>query len=180
MVLGTYRDVDMAAGQPLAETLGALAREPVVERISLEGLGAAEVARARATTIIGSRPGERLVHAVHDRTEGNPFFVTELVRLLQSEGDLHADDTLAAARREIPVGVRDVLRRRLARLPEQTNAVLLVAAAAGREFDLGLVEAVTRLDEERALEAIEVAVVAGLLVEDEKWASSSPPFPWAA
>ena len=167
VVLGTYRDVDMAAGQPLAETLGALAREPVVERISLGGLGEAEVARL-ATTIIGSRPGERLVHAVHDRTEGNPFFVTELLRLLQSEGDLHAHDALATARRQIPAGVRDVLRRRLARLPEQTNAVLLVAAAAGREFDLGLVEAVTRLDEERALEAIEAAVVAGLLVEDDE------------
>ena len=167
VVLGTYRDVDMAVGQPLAETLGALAREPVVERIPLGGLGEAEVARL-ATTIIGSRPGERLVRAVHDRTEGNPFFVTELLRLLQSEGDLHAEDTLAAARQEIPVGVRDVLRRRLVRLPEQTNAVLLVAAAAGREFDLDLVEAVTRLDEERALEAIEAAVVAGLLVEDDE------------
>ena len=167
VVLGTYRDVDLAAGQPLAETLGALAREPVVERIPLGGLGEAEVARL-ATTIIGSRPGERLVHAVHDRTEGNPFFVTELLRLLQSEGDLHAHDALATARREIPVGVRDVLRRRLARLPEQTNAVLLVAAAAGREFDLDLVEAVTQLDEEHALEAIEVAVVAGLLVEDDE------------
>ena len=101
VVLGTYRDVDMAAGQPLAETLGALAREPVVERIPLGGLGEAEVARL-ATTIIGSRPGERLVRAVHDRTEGNPFFVTELLRLLHSEGDLHADDTLAAARRADP------------------------------------------------------------------------------
>ena len=167
VVLGTYRDVDLAAGQPLAETLGALAREPVVERIPLGGLGEAEVARL-ATTIIGSRPGERLVRAVHDRTDGNPFFVTELLRLLQSEGDLHAQDALAAARRQIPVGVRDVLRRRLVRLPEQTNAVLLVAAAAGREFDLDLVEAVTRLDEERALEAIEAAVVAGLLVEDDE------------
>jgi DNA-binding SARP family transcriptional activator/predicted ATPase len=167
VVLGTYRDVDLATGQPLAETLGALAREPVVERIPLGGLGEAEVARL-ATTVIGSRPGEGLVQAVHDRTEGNPFFVTELLRLLQSEGDLHAHDALATARRQIPVGVRDVLRRRLARLPEQTNAVLLVAAAAGREFDLDLVEAVTRLDEERALEAIEAAVVAGLLVEDDE------------
>jgi tetratricopeptide (TPR) repeat protein len=169
VVLGTYRDVDMAAGQPLAETLGALAREPVVERIPLEGLGEAEVARL-ATIIIGSQPGERLVRAVHDRTEGNPFFVTELLRLLRSEGDLHADDALAAARQEIPVGVRDVLQRRLVRLPEQTNAVLLVAAAAGREFDLDLVEAMTRLDEERALEAVEAAVVAGLLVEDDETA----------
>jgi DNA-binding SARP family transcriptional activator len=167
VVLGTYRDVEVAAGEPLAEALGALAREPVVERIALGGLSNAEVARLVASAI-GIRPGERLVRAVHERTDGNPFFITELLRLLQSEGDLLADDALAAARREIPVGVRDVLRRRLARLPEQTNAVLLVAAVAGRDFDLDLIQTVTRLDEEGALEAIEAAVVAGLVVEDEE------------
>jgi DNA-binding SARP family transcriptional activator/predicted ATPase len=166
-VLATYRDVEVAAGQPLAETLGALARQPVVERMALGGLGEAEVARLVATTI-GSRPGERLVRAVHERTEGNPFFVTELLRLLQSEGSLAADDAVAAARREIPVGVREVLQRRLARLPEQTNAVLLIGAVAGRDFDLDLVEAVTQLEEERALDAVEAAVVAGLVVEDEE------------
>jgi hypothetical protein len=44
------------------------------------------------------------VGAVHDRTEGNPFFVTELLRLLQSEGTLQADDAMTAARRAIPLG----------------------------------------------------------------------------
>jgi DNA-binding SARP family transcriptional activator len=167
VVLGTYRDVEAAAGQPLADTLGALAREPVVERMILGGLGEAEVARL-ITNAVGSRPVTALVRAVHDRTEGNPFFITELLRLLQSEGRLAADEAMAAARRAIPVGVRDVLQRRLARLPEQTNAVLLVAAVAGRAFDLDLVEAVTRLDDERALEAVEAAVMAGLVVEDDQ------------
>jgi len=64
--------------------------------------------------------------------------------------------------------VREVLRRRLARLPEQTNAVLLVSAVVGREFDLDLVEVVTGLEDERALEAVEAAVVAGLVVEDQE------------
>jgi DNA-binding SARP family transcriptional activator/predicted ATPase len=167
VVLGTYRDLEAAAGGPLAETLGALARQPVVERIALGGLGEAEVARLIATTVEG-RPGEELVRAVHERTEGNPFFVTELLRLLQSEGGLQGGDALATARREIPAGVRDVLRRRLARLPEQTNAVLLVAAVAGRGFDLDLVERVAGLEDERALEAVEAAVVAGLVVEDQQ------------
>jgi DNA-binding SARP family transcriptional activator len=166
VVVGTYRDVEVAAGQPLAETLGALAREPVVERIVLGGLGEAEVARL-ITNAVGTRPVASLVRAVHDRTEGNPFFVTELLRLLQSEGKLRAD-AMAAARRAIPVGVRDVLQRRLARLPEQTNAVLLVGAVAGRAFDLDLVEAVTRLDDERALDAVEAAVMTGLVVEDDQ------------
>jgi DNA-binding SARP family transcriptional activator len=167
VVVATYRDVEALAGQPLAETLGALAREPAVERIALGGLDRADVARLIGATI-GGRPAEPLVQAVHDRCGGNPFFITELLRLLQSERRLAAPDAAAAARREVPVGVRDVLRARLARLPAQTGTVLMVAAVAGRGFDLDLIEAVTGLEDEPALDAAEAAVLAGLVIEDDR------------
>jgi DNA-binding SARP family transcriptional activator len=167
VVVGTYRDVEVVAGQPLAETLGALAREPVVERIALGGLDQAGVARLIGRAI-GGRPPQPLVEAVADRCGGNPFFITELLRLLQSERQLAAPDAAVAARRDIPVGVRDVLRRRLARLPAQTGALLMVAAVAGRGFDLDLIEAVTGLDDEAALDAAEAAVLAGLVIEDDR------------
>jgi DNA-binding SARP family transcriptional activator/tetratricopeptide (TPR) repeat protein len=167
VVVGTYRDVEALPGRPLADTLGALAREPVVERIALGGLDRAGVARLIGRTI-GGRPAEPLVQAVADRCGGNPFFITELLRLLQSERGLAAPDAAAAARREVPVGVRDVLRRRLARLPAQTSTVLMVAAVAGRGFDLDLIEAVTGLDDEPALDAAEAAVLAGLVIEDDR------------
>jgi DNA-binding SARP family transcriptional activator len=167
VVVGTYRDVEAVPGRPLADTLGALAREPVVERIALGGLDRAGVARLIGHTI-GGRPAEPLVQAVADRCGGNPFFITELLRLLQSERQLAAPDAAAAARGGIPVGVRDVLRRRLARLPAQTSTFLMVAAVAGRGFDLDLVEAVTGLDDEPALDAAEAAVLAGLVIEDDR------------
>ena len=167
VVLGTYRDVEVVPGRPLADTLGALAREPVVERISLGGLDRAGVARLVGRTI-GGRPAEPLVQAVADRCGGNPFFITELLRLLQSERRLAAPDAAVAARREVPVGVRDVLRARLARLPAQTATLLMVAAVAGRGFDLDLIEAVTGLDDEPALDAAEAAVLAGLVLEDDR------------
>jgi DNA-binding SARP family transcriptional activator len=166
VVVGTYRDVEVVAGQPLAQTLGALAREPVVERISLGGLDRGGVAALIGHTI-GGKPAEPLVEAVADRCGGNPFFITELVRLLQSERRLAARDA-AAARREVPAGVRDVLRARLARLPAQTSTFLMVAAVAGRGFDLDLVEAVTGLDDEAALDAAEAALLAGLVIEDDR------------
>ena len=167
VVVGTYRDVEVVAGQPLAETLGALAREPVVERIPLDGLDRAGVARLIGRTI-GVKPAQPLVDAVHDRCGGNPFFITELLRLLQSERQLAAPDAAAAARHDIPVGVRDVLRARLARLPAQTSTVLMVAAVAGRRFDLDLIEAVTGLEDDSALDAAEAAVLAGLILEDDR------------
>jgi predicted ATPase len=167
VVVGTYRDVEALAGRPLADTLGALAREPVVERIALGGLDRAGVARLIGHTI-GGRPAGPLVEAVAGRCGGNPFFITELLRLLQSERKLAAADAAAAARHDIPVGVRDVLRARLARLPAQTSTVLMVAAVAGRGFGLDLVEAVTGLDDEPALDAAEAAVLAGLVIEDDR------------
>ena len=167
VVVGTYRDVEAAGRPPLADTLGALAREPVVARIPLGGLDRADVAALIGRTI-GGRPAEPLVAAVADRCGGNPFFITELLRLLQSERRLAGPDAAAAARREVPVGVRDVLRARLARLPEQTSTLLMVAAVAGRGFDLDLVEAVTGLEDEPALDAAEAAVLAGLVIEDDR------------
>jgi len=167
VVVGTYRDVEVAPGRPLAETLGALAREPTVERIPLGGLDRAGVA-ALIGRAIGATPTEPLVAAVADRCGGNPFFITELLQLLQSERQLAGPDAAAAARREVPVGVRDVLRARLARLPAQTGTFLMVAAVAGRGFDLDLVEAVTGLEDDPALDAAEAAVLAGLLLEDDR------------
>jgi hypothetical protein len=167
VVVGTYRDVEVVAGRALAETLGALAREPVVERIALGGLDRVGVTRLIGRTI-GARPAEPLVAAVADRCGGNPFFITELLRLLQSERRLAAPDATAAARHDIPVGVRDVLRRRLARLPAQTSTFLMVAAVAGRGFSLDLIEAVTGLEDEPALDAAEAAVLAGLVIEDDR------------
>ena len=65
----------------------------------------------------------------------------------------------------MPVGVRDVIRRRLARLPEQTKALLAVAAVAGHEFDLDVLEVVSGLDED-ALDAVEVALLTGIVLEN--------------
>jgi DNA-binding SARP family transcriptional activator len=167
LVVGTYRDVDTDDGGVLADTVAALARQSSVERMALGGLGRAEIARVM-TAELGAEPDEQLARLVHDRTDGNPFFVVELVRLLGSEGRLgdSAAQAQAVVSLEVPAGVRDVLRRRLARLPEQTNTVLLVAAVAGRAFDLDTVKAVTGLDDDDALEAIEAALLSGLVVED--------------
>ena len=163
LVVGTYRPAELAPGHPLVATLGALARRPDLERINLRGLTVEEVGRfvARGWAVA---PSEELTTALHARTEGNPFFLIELVRLLASEGALGQAEAVAAA--QVPAGVRDVLRRRLDRLPEATNALLRVAAVVGRRFDLGVLSAATDYDEDRTLEAVEAALLAGIVVED--------------
>jgi DNA-binding SARP family transcriptional activator len=167
MVLATYRLSEAGTNPPLAEALAVLARHRA-DRIVLGGLAACEVAELMATQT-GTEPDRRLARLVHDRTGGNPFFVVELLRLLGSESgsaDAHPRAVEAVLTCRIPAGVQDVLRRRLALLPEQTNAVLVIAAVAGREFELDTVTAATGLGDDDALEAVEAALLSGLVVED--------------
>jgi DNA-binding SARP family transcriptional activator len=163
LVIGIHRDVELSAGAPLAQALGALAREPVVRRMSLSGLSKQEVAEL-FREVSDASLGSSLVETVHDRTEGNPFFVWELIRLIDSEGRLQTPQTLAHA---IPAGVRDVVRRRVARLPERTVTVLTSAAVIGREFDFLLLERVCGLPQESALDHIEAALMTGMIADVE-------------
>jgi tetratricopeptide (TPR) repeat protein len=134
-----------------------LAREPAATCLRLGRLGTDDVA-ALMTAQLGS-PGDRsLAAAVHDRTGGNPFFVVELARWMVGAHDLHLD------RVPVPPSVGEVLRTRLGRLPAGTREVLQLAAVAGREVTLDLLEAAGTPAEE-ALTALDPAVAVGLVVE---------------
>ena len=65
----------------------------------------------------------------------------------------------------VPEGVRDVLRTRLARLPDEAVTVLTAGAIAGREFDVALVAHVCGIDEDRALDLVEAAWMTGIVDE---------------
>src|SRR6185503_4799628 len=94
-------------------------------KLVLRGLSTDAVARYIERTS-GAAPPPGLAEAVHQQTEGNPFFVGEIVRLLASEGKLTG--ARAGADLEIPQGVREVIGRRLDRMSEETNKALRVAA----------------------------------------------------
>jgi DNA-binding SARP family transcriptional activator len=159
VVVGSYRE-EATADDPLTAMLATVAREPTTERLRLVGLTPREVAEM-VHRRAGKAVDERAAAALHERTDGNPFFVTELTRLLDAEGRLHDPATWP-----IPDSVRDVLRRRIGRLPEQSVALLSIAAVVGRSFDVDVLISITGLDEDRALDAIEAALITGLLVED--------------
>src|SRR5262245_4074961 len=91
LVVATLRPGQYLSPHPLAQTAGALASQDVNRRILLHGLAEDEVGRFIEMTI-GSAPNERLVRSVQRRTEGNPFFVKEVVRLLVADGRLRPGD----------------------------------------------------------------------------------------
>ncbi|MFD6910448.1 BTAD domain-containing putative transcriptional regulator [Streptomyces virginiae] len=156
LLVGAYRPED-AEGR-LGDTLAGLARRAPA-RIALRGLAeeaVAELVRAMG----GPRVDAEVLAALAERTGGNPFYVRESARLLGSEGSL-------VALSEVPEGVRDVLRRRLGRLPEPVVSVLRLAAVAGRESDVEVLVGAADTGEDGVLGALEAGLLAGLLVESE-------------
>ena len=110
-------------------------------------------------------PAPGLVETVHRETEGNPFFMSEVVRLLVAEGRLTREPDSGSWGHAIPQGVREVIGRRLNRLSPRCNEVLAAAAVLGREFDSRLLARVTGRPEIELLDALEEAIAARLLVE---------------
>jgi class 3 adenylate cyclase len=164
LVVATYRDVELGRQHPLTQTLGDLSREQLAERVVLRGLTARDVTRFIEMTA-GLRPPEALVAAVYKETEGNPFFVNEVVRLLVADGRLQHPETVKSWSVGIPQSVREVVGRRLDRLSERCNQILSVGSIIGREFDLDVLRLVSGLDTDALLDAFDEAVAARVVSE---------------
>ncbi|WP_307832710.1 BTAD domain-containing putative transcriptional regulator [Planomonospora sp. ID91781] len=159
LLVVTCRDSELTDRQ--AEVLAALARLGPV-RVALSGLDPKAVAElVRATCV--REVDEEAVESIVERTRGNPFFVRETVRLLDAEA-VSDRATAAEVISGVPSGVRDVLRRRISRLPAAAQQILLQAAVIGRDVDVDVLVDVAG-DEDAVVEAVEAALLAGLVTE---------------
>ncbi|WP_054812381.1 AfsR/SARP family transcriptional regulator [Nocardia arizonensis] len=143
-VIGTAREHPAPEGA-LAEAFEALARRHAL-RFALTGLSVSDLAELVPT---GADP-----RALRDRTNGNPFFVTELLRFI---------DAGSSRPGTLPLGVRDAVLGRVSDLPAPSAELLRIAAVTGREFDAAIVAEAAGLDLDTALDRLEPAITAGLL-----------------
>ena len=121
LLVATYRDVGARTTSTLGDTLVDLAQQPMVRRLDLAGLDVDDVrAPGRHGTF---ESDDELVRTVHRRTQGNPFFLVEILRL-RSSG--HGSEFGV-----LPAGVRDVVRQRVGLLPEPSVDVMVAAAVLG-------------------------------------------------
>lgn len=163
LVLGTYRDTDLVRTHPLSETLAALNREGAFERVNLRGLGRAEV-RSYIAAATNIDPSPSLAARIYEETEGNPFFLSEVVNLMTEEGTLGKEPVSDI---RLPEGVKEALGRRLDRLSLEANELLKIAAVAGREFSFETLQLVSGHDQETVLRQIEEALGARVVEERE-------------
>ena len=172
LVVATYRDSEVGRGHPLAELLADLRRVEGVARFPLTGLdqsGVAAFIEAAAGHAL-AEGDEGLPQALWAETEGNPFFMVEVLRHLAETGGVEQRGgrwvtTASVEQLGIPEGVRDVVGRRLSHLSEAANRALWVASVAGLEFDPTVVRMAGDLSAEALFSSLEEAVAARLVAE---------------
>ena len=154
LLLLTYRSDELHRRHPLRPFLAELERDRRVERLQLDRFDRGEVA-AQLTGIFGAAPEAGLADRIHARSGGNAFFVEEL-----------AAATTSGLDGQLPPNLRDTLLARIELLPEPTQQVLRVAAAAAGRVEHELLAEVAGLPEPELLAALREAVSAQVLVAD--------------
>ena len=173
LVLATFRDGELQTANELRDTVGSLWRQRAVSRMELEGLNDGDVL-SYMEAAAGHKlddSGVALAQAVHRETDGNPFFLSEVLRYLAETGAIYQDAEGRWATTEplsplaLPDSVREVVGGRVARLGDRAERTLSVAAVIGRNFDFDLLARATRFPEEELLEILEAATAAALVRE---------------
>jgi hypothetical protein len=128
--------------------------------LPLAGLAPKEVA-CLVEQSTGLTPTDRLIEALHERTGGNPFFISQVIPCLSAG---LAENGLLVLR-AMPESVRDAVAQQLDGLSTQTQEIIEVAAVIGRDFSLGALEHVARaLSPRSILTAISEASAAHIIV----------------
>src|SRR5580704_11993799 len=171
VLIGTYRDTDVAVSHPLSDALIEWRRAGVSDVIELSGLSESDITAFVAPNSLPDPADRVLAATLWNGTEGNPLFLRELLRHLEETGAVERRPQRRwLARRQvqahgIPKGVKDTVAQRIARLDEPTVTVLTAGSVMGREIRVTLTEAVTGLAPDDVLDALEVAERTGLVVE---------------
>ena len=172
LVLGTFRDSELAHASALRESLGVLHLHGNVHRIELKGLsdlGVITYMEAAAGRALDESEVP-LAHAVYRETDGNPFFVSEVLRHLIDTGAVYQDENGRWQANDLdemslPDSVREVIGGRVARLGTDAGRVLSVASVIGRDFDLDLLAKTTNATEDELLDALDAATAVALIRE---------------
>lgn len=160
-VVLAYRDEGVDHSVTFRNTLHRLASTARVERLNLAGLSPNEVG-VLLHGHVGPALAPAWVDAIHAQSDGNPLFVSEVATLLAC-GRLPPERLEVGFHFQVPPSLRELIRRRLANLPESSGRVLAVAAVLGRDVDQAALTALGGAGREAVASALAVAEAAGIV-----------------
>ena len=172
LVIATYRTDEMHRKHALLPTIQGWRRNGQVEMVDLDSLDAGQVAEMVCAIFEEESITDEFRDFLHERSEGNPFVIEEMLRDALDRGDIFRTDTgwdrKTLAEIRIPPTVRDTILQRLERLTRADVAVLSAASVMGRSFDLASLGAVAQVDEAAVLAALEASVTAQLIEQEDR------------
>ncbi len=154
VVMANYRESEARGRPEIWDALRDSARDAT--SLPLEGLEADDLSEMIESTL-GMKPSGALLTAIHELTGGNPFYVDEIIKLLQREGSIEQRIDLTRSVLPVPDSVSATVLRRMAPLPEEVRDVLQVASVLGREFDDDVLAAVSGQTTTAVRAALDVA-----------------------
>ncbi len=162
LVIGTSREIEAERAPESARLLNAIVRYGT--RLPLSGLSEADV-ESFIHARFGLSASPSLTTAVRRLTDGNPFFVDEVVRMLRAHGGSGLPEAIVAGDLRIPPGVREATRERLRPLAARCHHTLALAAVIGREFDLVCLQEVAGGNAKPLLDDLHEAEKVGIIAE---------------
>ena len=169
-IVGAYRETELDRTHPLAKSLVDWNRERLVTRIQLRRFDKSETC-AQLDALLGEHVSAEFGEAVHRETEGNPFFVEEVLKALIERGSVRRESghwkRCDVTELVIPQSMKEAIGNRLDRVSPETNEVLRAAAVLGKTFTFEeLQAALSEQKEETLLDAVDEAVGAQLITAD--------------
>jgi tetratricopeptide (TPR) repeat protein len=172
LVVAAYRDTLLDVTSDLADALAELLRQPGVERLRLSGVdepGVAKMVQSHGGPLDAAE-AQALAGVLHAQTGGNPFFVGEILGHLAEKGLPGGSDGGRVAAPtgpevDVPESVREVVERRLTRLPDDTTETLALAAVLGERFELAVLAEAAGVDETSTIRTLRPAIAARLVDE---------------
>ena len=161
-IIGTYREIEVKLLPELAALITEAEREGLV--LPLRGLGEADI-REFVERTWGVRAASPLVDLLRDTTEGNPFFLHEVLRQMAADGQLAGGASNGSVRLNIPRGVSEFIKRLTQPLPDEAREMLDVASVLGREFSLKALASVMAKPPEVLIDPLDRAAALELITE---------------
>lgn len=163
----SFRDSGFAEGHPMPGTAGQIARGTHASRIELARFGRQEI-EALFSGVSNAATPDGLIDETLRRTDGNPLFAVETLKLLDAEGLLASDARPGGTDgiTRVPSGVAEAVTRRISDLPQSSVKVLQDAAVLGNEFTVSLLSTMSAVDTVDLLPRLDPLVSSGVLVQD--------------
>lgn len=166
LIVGAYRETELDRAHPLAKSLVDWNRERLITRIVLRRFNESETGD-QLGALLGERVSGEFAVAVHRETEGNPFFVEEVLKALIERGSVRRESgrwhRCDMAQLLIPQSVKEAIGHRLDRVSQNCNDVLRVAAILGKVFTFEELSAAAEQTEDVLLDALDEAANAQLI-----------------